>query len=273
MEPGMRAAVTPLPMTISRKDHGMTARTQGRIRIEDGAKRVRVQLGGVTVADSKDVKLVWEKPYYPTYYFPAGDVRADLLVPTGEVDRTPSRGEAEVHTVKAGEAEAAGAARWYRSPAVEELADRLSFDWAAMDAWFEEDEQVYVHARDPFTRVDILQSSRHVEVFVDGERVANSRAPRLLFETGLPTRYYLPKTDVRMDLLTPSSLHTECPYKGVASYYHVTTGTETHENLVWWYPFPVAESNKIAGYVCFYNEKVDIVVDGEPEERPRTVFS
>ena len=76
-----------------------------------------------------------------------------------------------------------------------------------------------------------------------------------------------------MDLLTPTDLATECPYKGVASYYDVTVGAQTHENLVWWYPFPVPESQKIAGYVCFYNEKVDIVVDGEPQERPKTVFS
>ena len=251
----------------------MTTRTRGRIRIEDGAKRVRILLGGTTVADTRRVKLVWEKPYYPTYYFPADDVRTDLLVSTGDIDRSPSRGAAEIHTVKAGTAEATGAARWYRSPKIEELAEYLTFDWSAMDAWFEEDEEVYVHPRDPYSRVDILQSSRHVEVYVDGEKVADSHAPRLLFETGLPTRYYLPKTDVRMDLVAPSELTTECPYKGVASYYDVTVGTHTHENLVWWYPFPVPESQKIAGYVCFYNEKVDIVVDGEPQERPKTVFS
>ena len=251
----------------------MTARTHGRIRIEDGAKRVRVQLGGRTLADTRRVKLVWEKPYYPTYYFPAGDVVTDALRPTGDTHRSPSRGTADVHDAVVADRSAPGTVRWYRDPKIAELADHVTFDWAAMDGWFEEDEQVYVHARDPYTRVDILQSSRHVEVFVAGEKVADSTQPMLLFETGLPTRYYLPKTDVRMDLLTESDLHTECPYKGVASYYHVSVDGDTHENLVWWYPFPVAESQKIAGLVSFYNEKVDIAIDGEAEERPKSPFT
>lgn len=251
----------------------MTTRTHGRIRIEDGGKRVRTTLGGIVIADTTNVKLVWEKPYYPTYYFPIADVNTDYLVPTGETDRSPSRGTADLHTVKANGAEASNAVRWYTDAKIEELNGFVSFDWAAMGAWFEEDEEVFVHARDPSTRVDILQSSRHVEVVVNGEKVASSRQPRLLFETGLPVRYYLPKTDVRMDLLTASDLHTECPYKGVASYYDVTVGGETFANHVWWYPTPVAESQKIAGYVCFYNEKVDIFVDGELMKRPKTMFS
>ena len=248
-------------------------RTHGRIRVEDGAKRVRVVLGGEVIADTTNIKLVWEKPYYPTYYFPAEDVALDSIVDTGETERSPSRGEWSIATVKAGNREAAGAARWYRTPKNEQLADHLTFDWAAMGAWFEEDEQVYVHARDPYTRVDILQSSRHVEVFVDGVKVAESHQPRLLFETGLPVRYYLPKTDVRMDLLTPTDLHTECPYKGTASYYTVEVNGSEYENHVWWYPFPVEESSRIAGYVSFYNEKVDIVVDGVEQARPKTMFS
>ena len=251
----------------------MTARTHGRIRIEDGGKRVRTMLGGVIVADSANVKYVWEKPYYPTYYFPIADVRTDHLAPTGEQDRSPSRGTAQLHTVKANGREALDAARWYTEAKIEELTDYVTFDWSAMDAWFEEDEEVFVHARDPHTRVDILQSSRHVEVVINGEKVADSYQPRLLFETGLPTRYYLPMTDVRMDLLAASGLHTACPYKGEASYYHVAVGGETFENHVWWYPSPVAESQKIAGYVSFYNERVDIYVDGERVERPQTVFS
>ncbi len=223
------------------------ARTHGRIRIEDGAKRIRVLFGGEVVADTTRVKLVWEKPYYPVYYFPADDVRTGLLVDTGATDRSPSRGDASVMTVKAAGAEAVDAARWYRAANIEELVDHVTFEWSAMDAWFEEDEEVYVHARDPYTRVDILQSSRHIEVFIAGTKVADSTAPRLLFETGLPVRYYLPKTDVRMDLLTPTDLHTECPYKGTASYYSVNVDGETYDNYVWWYPFPVEESSKIAG--------------------------
>ena len=116
-------------------------------------------------------------------------------------------------------------------------------------------------------------SSRRVEVYVDGTKVADSTSGRFLYETGLPTRYYLPKTDVRQDLLVESDLHTDCPYKGTASYYHVDVDGDRHENIVWWYPSPVEESSRIAGYVSFYNEKVDIVLDGEALERPKTIFS
>ncbi len=247
--------------------------TRGRIRIEDAPKRVRVYLGGRPVADTTRAKLVWEKPYYPTYYFPPEDVATDLLAPTGETRRSPSRGDAEVFTVKTDRAEAAGAAFHYAGSPLEEIDGYYAFDWGAMGEWFEEDEQVYVHARDPYTRIDILQSSRHIEIVVDGVKVADSTMPKLLFETGLPTRYYLPKTDVRMDLLVPTDLHTECPYKGTASYYTVDTGKGVHENVVWWYPTPVAESAAIAGLVAFYNEKLDIYVDGELEDKPKTVFS
>jgi len=246
--------------------------TRGRVRVEDGAKRVRVFLGGELVADTRRVKLVWEKPYYPTYYIPSEDVNTELLVSTGETRRSPSRGEAEVLTVKAGRMEASQAALHYTDSLIEEIVGHYTFRWDAFD-WFEEDEQVFVHARDPYTRIDILQSSRHIEVVIDGVKVADSVRARLLFETGLPTRYYLPKTDVRMDLLVPTDLHTGCPYKGTASYYSVDTGQAVHENVVWWYPTPVAESAAIAGLVAFYNEKLDIYVDGEPEGRPKTKFS
>ena len=246
---------------------------RGRVRVEDGQKRVRVFLGSEVVADSRRVKLVWEKPYYPVYYFPEADVRSDLLVETGETDRSPSRGIATVSSVKVGESEAPNAARAWRDAEIDEIADHVSFDWNAMGAWFEEDEEVFVHARDPYTRVDILQSSRHVEVQIDGVTVADSHQPRLLFETGLPVRYYLPKTDVRLELLTPSETHTACPYKGTASYWSVDVDGIHHRDIVWGYPAPTLESIQIAGYLCFYNERVDLIVDGELQDRPRTIFS
>lgn len=246
---------------------------RGRVRVEDGHKRVRVMLAGEFVADSERVKLVWEKPYYPTYYFPAGDVRTDALVATGETHHSPSRGDADVYTVKVRDREAAGAASWLVDSPISELGGTVRFQWEAMDVWFEEDEQVHVHPRDPYTRVDVLQSSRHVRVEVDGVTVAESTQPRLLFETGLPTRYYLPKTDVSMDLLTATEHVSHCPYKGTAEYYSVTVNGATRENAVWWYRHPTAESHKIAGYVCFYNEHVDLYVDGRLQPRPKTPFS
>lgn len=251
----------------------MAEKQRRRVRLEPGSKRIRAYLGGELIADTVKPLLVWEKPYYPVYYFPESDVRLDLLTVTGETTRSPSRGDATLFTVATATAESRGAAYRHLDSPVEELRNHIAFNWTAMDAWFEEDEEVYVHARDPYTRVDILPSSRHIEVVVDGVKVADSTAGRFLYETGLPTRYYLPKTDVRMDLLEATDLQTECPYKGVASYYDLIINGKRHDNVVWWYPFPAAESSRIAGYVAFYNEKLDIYVDGELEERPRTVFS
>jgi uncharacterized protein (DUF427 family) len=250
----------------------MASTNRGRVKVEDGPKRVRVLFGGEYVADTTRVKLVWERAY-PIYYIPAKDVRTDLLVPTGGAHHSPSRGDAAVHDVKVGERTAEEAALWYQESAFAALSDTIRFDWNAMDAWFEEDEQVYVHARDPYSRVDILQSSRHVRVEVDGVAVADTHQPRLLFETGLPTRYYIPKTDVRMDLLTPNDHTTACPYKGTAEYYDLTVAGKTYDNAVWWYRHPTPESATIAGYACFYNERVDLYVDGQLQQRPRTPFS
>lgn len=250
-----------------------TTAQKGRIRIENGQKRVRVFLGGECVGDSSHVTLVWEKPYYPVYYFPQADVRMKLLTPSGEEKRSPSRGTATLFNLKTGVKEVANAAYTYPEPKIDELAGLVAFHWSAMDAWFEEDEEVFVHARDPYTRVDALPSSRHIEVKIDGVTVADSSKPTLLFETGLPTRYYLPLTDVRMDLLRDSETTSQCPYKGEASYYSVELDGELVEDIVWYYKYPVEESSRIAGMVSFYNEKVDIFVDGEPEGRPKTVFS
>lgn len=228
-------------------------------------------LGGQWVADSVKPLLVWEKPYYPTYYFPASDVNTDLLVETGEVVRSPSRGEATQFVVKVNGSE--GAAYAYLDPKIPELADHYGFIWSTMDHWFEEDEEVYVHARDPYTRVDIMQSSRRVRVEIDGVTVADSTNASFLFETNLPTRYYFPKTDVRLDMLTPTDTATHCPYKGTARYWSADVNGQTYEDIVWAYDYPVPESQKIAGLVSFYNEKVDIYVDEEPIGRPKTKFS
>jgi uncharacterized protein (DUF427 family) len=142
-----------------------------------------------------------------------------------------------------------------------------------MDEWYEEEEQVFVHPRDPYHRIDVLQSSRHVRVEVNGEVVAETQRPMVLFETGLPPRYYIPEEDIRMELLEESEETTRCPYKGVASYYSVEVGDERVEDLVWYYPEPIPEAARIKGLLCFFNEKVDLEVDGEEQERPRTQWS
>jgi uncharacterized protein (DUF427 family) len=242
------------------------------IRIEPSAKRVRTYLGGEPVADTTRPLLVWEIPYYPTYYFPAADVRADLLEADGGVAQSEGLGEGTTFTVSAGSKQAPEAAMRYEHAPVEQLREMIRFEWSAMDAWFEEDEQVFTHARDPHTRIDILASSRDVRVEVDGVTVAQSASPRLLFETGLPVRYYLPKPHVRLDLLELSETVTHCPYKGQAESWSVRIGERLHENLAWSYPAPLPESQKIAGMIAFYDEKVDLFIDGARQARPSTKF-
>jgi uncharacterized protein (DUF427 family) len=243
----------------------------GSVRVEQGPKRVRVYLERQLVADTTRPFLVWESPYFPTYYIPASDVHADL-VPTGTTEHSPSRGDGEVYDLKVGSATAEAAALIYPDSPLEALRSLVRLNWNSMTEWLEEDEPVYTHPRDPYKRVDILASSRHVRIELDGVTVAESGQPRILFETGLPPRYYIPLTDVRMDLLRPSDAQTHCPYKGTASYWSVDTGNAVHEDLVWMYRTPLPESQKIAGMACLYNEKVDLYLDGELQERPRTPF-
>jgi uncharacterized protein (DUF427 family) len=262
-----------VPNKIHRPQESAMSETQERVHIEDGPKRVRTYLAGELIADTKHLKLVWEVPYYPAYYFPRKDVRMELLTPNGHTKRSPSRGDAHNFTVKGGDREVEDAAWNYPESPVEELRDLIRFDWNAMDGWFEEDEEVFVHPHDPYTRIDILHSSRHVEVEVNGVKIADTHRPTLLFETRLPTRYYIPKLDVRMDLLTPIDTVTGCAYKGFAEYWSVRAGGETVKDLAWSYKTPLPENVKIAGLVAFYNEWADFIVDGERQTRPKTKFS
>ena len=238
-----------------------TTRVRGRVRVEHGAKRVRAYLGGELVADTTEPLLVWEKPSYPTYYFPSADIRAEFT-PDGSVFHSPSRGDANGFTVRAGGKEAAGAALRYEHSPFEELRDAIRLDWNAMDAWFEEDEEVFTHPRDPYTRVEILPSSRHVRIELEGVTIAETAKPTLLFETGLPTRYYLPKTHVRLDLLVPSDTASHCPYKGQAEYWSIRLDDEIRPDIAWSYRTPLPESQKIAGLISFYPDKVELHVDG-----------
>jgi uncharacterized protein (DUF427 family) len=250
----------------------MAENSRGTVRTEPSAKRVRAYLDGRLVADTRHPVLVWEIPYYPAYYVPLGDVSAELKE-TGATEHSPSRGDAVLYDVRVDGAVAAGAARRYPDSPLPALRDLVRFDWDAMSEWLEEDEPVYTHPRDPYHRVDILASSRHVRVEIDGVTVADSVRPHILFETGLPARYYLPLPDVRTDLLTPTPTQSHCPYKGTATYWSADAGAGPHPDIVWAYRIPLPESQKIAGLACFYNEKVDIYLDGELQDRPRTHFS
>lgn len=228
-------------------------------------------LGGEVVADTTRPLLVWEVPYYPTYYFPEADVKTELMVDTGETRRSPSRGEAAQYTVKVNGSE--GAAYTFPEPKIDAIAGHYAFVWKTMDHWFEEDEEVFIHARDPYTRIDVLPSSRRVRIEIDGVTVADTTNASFLHETGLPVRYYLPKTDVRMDLLTPTDTATRCPYKGTARYWSANVNGESYDDIVWGYDAPLPESQKVLGLVCFYDEKVDVFIDEEQQERPKTKFA
>ena len=146
----------------------------------------------------------------------------------------------------------------------------VSFYWNKMDAWFEEGEEAFVHAKDPYKRVDCFRSDRHVKVVLNGETIAETNRPVLLLETGLPHRFYIPETDVRREVLRPSDTVTRCPYKGEAHYYTVAVGGEQSDDLAWYYRYPTPEAAKVANHICFPQGKVEMYVDGELEPKPRS---
>lgn len=258
------------------RESGFKTNPLYRIAFESSPRRVRVQFNSQTIADSTSAHLLFETRHLPVYYFPRADVRLDLLTPTDHHTFCPYKGTASYWTVRVGERTSENAVWGYPEPFAEVAAiqDFVAFYWDRVDRWFEEDEEIFVHPRDPYKRVDVLQSSRHVEVILGGETVADTRRARFLFETRLPTRYYIPLEDVRADLLVPSDKTTACPYKGRARYFSVRIGGRLHEDIVWSYPEPVPECAKIKGYLCFFNELVDeIRVDGLVEPRPLTPWS
>ena len=155
----------------------------------------------------------------------------------------------------------------------EELRNLVTIDFAAVDRWFEEDIEVFVHPRSPFTRLDALASSRHVVVSIDDVVLAESNKPTMLFETGAPTRHYLPMTDVNMDLLAPSTTRSSCPYKGDAAYWSVSINDRVERDIAWSYRTPMPEATPLAGLVCFYDEKLDVDIDGLRQPRPHTHFA
>ena len=246
-------------------------RTKGLIYFEDSPRRIRARLGDETVVDSRHAKLLHEQRLLPIYYFPREEVRMHLLVPSETRTHCPYKGEASYWSVHAGGQVAEDAAWSYPEPLEDAppLAGYLAFYWDRMDEWLEEDEPAIVHARDPYHRVDILDTSRHVRVSVNGQTVAETTRGRVLFETGLPPRWYFPREDVRLDLMTASDTRTGCAYKGFASYWSV--GDE--DDVVWSYPEPQREAERIRDYLAFFNERVDIEVDGESQERPVTQWS
>ena len=239
-------------------------------------KRLRVKVGELIVADSAEALVLQESDHLPVYYFPIKDVEESFLMPSTTRTECPYKGAASHYSLNTGVTLVQDAGWRYLEPVkgCPPIAEYMGFYWSKMDHWYEEDEEIFVHARDPFRRVDCLPSSRRVQVFVDGEMMADSKRGVFLFETGHPTRYYLPIADTRLELLSPSRYISRCPYKGIASYYHLTVNGKRHENLVWYYPEPVHEAARIKGLVCFYNEFVDrVLLDGVEQPKPETASS
>ncbi|WP_082958745.1 DUF427 domain-containing protein [Mycobacterium sp. E3198] len=242
-----------------------------RGRVEPAPRRVRGYLGDELVFDTTAARYVWELPYYPAYYIPLEDVRTEFLLDEDhpqQVQLGPSR----LHSL-------VGAGRTHPSAARVfdagdgPVAGTVRFEWDPL-RWFEEDEPIYGHPRNPYSRVDALRSHRHVRVELDGIILADTGSPVLLFETGLPTRYYIDPTDIAFEHLEPSPTQTLCPYKGVTSgYWSVRVGDALFPDLAWTYHYPLPAVGQIAGLVAFYNEKLDISVDGVALPRPRTHFS
>jgi uncharacterized protein (DUF427 family) len=255
----------------------LMARARSELRHEPIERRVRAKLGPDAIVDSTRAMLVWEpRRVVPSYAVPVEDIRAGL--PMAQATNARVAGVLHpgipfgVHTaagdpVSVGDRPGAG----FRL-ADEDLEGYVVLDFAAFDEWYEEDERIAGHPRDPFHRVDVRESNRPVRIELDGDVVAETTRARLLCETSLPLRFYLPREDVRVEL-HPSSPHTYCPYKGQASYWSVDVGGRRREDLGWSYERPLPDAVAITGLVAFWDERVDVFLDGERRERPGGAIS
>jgi uncharacterized protein (DUF427 family) len=194
----------------------------------------------------------------------------DLLRPSDRREQHELKGEASFWSLTVGDRAAEDAAWSWNGEGLDGL---IAFEWHAMDEWLEEDEEAVGHARDPYHRIDVRSTTRRVRVSVDGALLADSRRTKVLFETGLPPRWYFPPEDVRQDLLVQSDQRTTCAYKGHASYWSVEVGDRLEDDLVWTYRRPLHDALEVRDMLAFFNERVDLEVDGELEERPRTPWS
>jgi uncharacterized protein (DUF427 family) len=233
---------------------------------------VRAELAGQIVLDTTRALYLWEWPYYPQFQIPAIDVDPAAVVDEQRSHRL-SRGTVTTVGLRVGGIERPSAGRRYTESSIPQLVDTIRFDWEALDAWYEEDEPVFVHPRNPYVRVDALRSTRTVRIERDGAILAESNSPVMVFETGLPTRYYVDRQAVNFFHLRPTNTVTACPYKGqTTAYWSVVIGADVHQDLAWSYDFPTRQLLPIAGLVAFYNEQVDIFIDGIMQPRPTTHF-
>jgi uncharacterized protein (DUF427 family) len=274
----------------------MLMKSFAELRYEPTSKRVRGLLGGETVLDSARAVLVWEaNRLVPFYAVPRDDLHVELVAAQPEQPEQAASADDPQHAAPAAPRLPAGPGTfvWHTS-AGEELSIRhagatrprtafsfadpdlvgyIGLDFYAFDMWLEEEDEIVAHPRDPFHRIDVRRSSRHIRIEVEGCVVADSTQPRLLFETHLPVRFYIPAEDVSMDLLRPSPKRTSCAYKGWASYVSLVLGERTVPDIAWTYEQPLPEASDVAGMVAFFDERVDVLLDGQRRARPRTPWS
>jgi uncharacterized protein (DUF427 family) len=237
---------------------------------EPSPRRVRAVIDGVTVADSVRAALLLETGSRPVYYFPREDVQGGRLERSTHRAQSATKGEATFWTLIVGNRRLEQALWGHETPpaALAPMTGYLAFAADKVDHWYEEDEEVFGHPNDPYHRVDVRPSVRRVRVRLDGETIADTRRALFLFETGHPTRYYIPPEDVRTELLTPTERHTVCPYKGRASYWSIRLGERVVADAVWGYLDPVPECPRIKGLMCFYPEKVGAIEVEAPSAVP-----
>lgn len=232
---------------------------------DDHQPRMRGILQGETVLDTRRAKVLHETGILPVHYFPKDDVRFDLLEPTDHSTYCPFKGDASYWTLRLGGRTEENVAWGYAEPleGAPAMADYVAFYYGRLDRWLEEDEEIYAHPKDPFHRVDVRAGSYHVVVRHGTTVVAESDRPRLLFETGLPIRWYLPPDDVRTDLLARSDTVSDCPYKGKGQHWLLQLDGETVVDVAWSLPEPLSEGLGAGGHYCFYPDKAEIEVDGK----------
>lgn len=236
-----------------------------RLLWQDFPRRVRATFGGEVVLDSRHAKLLHESNLLPQLYVPWQDVRQDVLVPSDHCTHCPFKGDASYHSVAVGDRVAENAVWSYPDPTDDAhwLAGHAAVYWQSMDSWFDEDEEIFGHLRDPYHRVDIRATSREVRVVAGDAVVGQTRRAKLLSETGLPNRFYLPAEDVHTELLEPSATSTVCPYKGTTTYWNLRAGEAVIADAAWTYPEPLDGAQAIAGHYCFLADGVHTWVDGE----------
>ena len=222
-------------------------------------RRLRVKLADEWIADSEDVLLLHEPGHYPVAFFPLADVRPGVLVSENPTTRSPYFGDTEWFTVTVGERRATRSAWQYTAPPdyARELRGRVAFSWRAMDAFYEEDDRIVGHAADPYHRIDIRQSSRHL-VVKDGARlIADTTRPVVLYESGFAPRWYVPRQDIDEKALIPAEGQTFCPYKGLASYYDIGD----RKRAAWSYLQAWPEVARISNLVSFEPDEIDVFLD------------